>query len=228
MWTAQLRAVNVGSMTEVTQGMLYPTSYAPAPPQGQQQPAPYPTTGPGYPASQLPAPRRPRNTPGILGAVVGTIGLVCGVVALIATLTKPSPPAPAPAPAAAQPFMFSTDIDKQWCVALRPLLLESLEMTPGAVVENGPSGIEYQRFSAWAPGWAAEMTDAMNTAALKGSANGWLDRTGRRMVDLTTSILFIQPDSGWTSVARYEFNDAAATGTTVNAYCRSIGEPVRP
>lgn len=227
MWTVQLRAVNVGSMTEVTQGMLYPT-YAPAPPQGQQQPAPYPTTGPGFPVSQIPAPRRPRNMLGVLGTIVGIVGLVCGVVALIVTLTRPSPAAPPPAPVAAQPFMFSEEIDRQWCISMRPLLLESLEMTPGAVVENGPSGIEYQKFSAWVPGWAEQMTDAMNAAALKGSANGWLDRTGRRMVDLTTSIVFIQRDSGWTSVARYEFNDAAATGTTVNAYCRSIGEPVRP
>lgn len=206
------------------------TGYAPAPPQGQQQqPVPYPATGPGYPVPPpTPAPRRPRNILGILGAIGGTIGLICGVVALIVTLTRPEPAAPPPAPAAAEPFMFSTTTDKQWCVALRPLLVESLEMTPGSVVENGPEGAEFQRYSGWVNGWAERMTAAMNAAAAEGSANGWLDRTGRRMVDLTTSILFIQRDSGWTSVARYEFNDAAATGTTVNAYCRSIGEPVRP
>ncbi|SIB95245.1 Uncharacterised protein [Mycobacteroides abscessus subsp. abscessus] len=205
------------------------TGYAPAPPQGQQQqPVPYPATGPGYPATQPPAPRGPRNIPGILGAIGGTIGLICGVIALSVTLTRPEPATPTPPPAADKPFMFSTDTDKQWCISMRPLLVESLEMTPGSVVENGPEGAEFQRYSGWVTGWAERMTAAMNAAAAQGSANGWLDRTGRRMVDLTTSILFIQRDSGWTGVARYEFNDAAATGTTVNAYCRSIGEPVRP
>ncbi len=206
------------------------TGYAPAPPQGQQQqPVPYPSTGPGYPV--LPpasAPRGPRNILGILGAIGGTIGLVCGVVALIVTLTRPEPAAPPPAPAAAKPFMFSTNTDKQWCVAMRPLRSENMDMTPAAVIDNGPSGAEYQKFSAWVTGWSERMTAALNKAAENGSKDGWLDRTARREVDLTVAVGVIKTDQWWTADASWVFNDAAHTGTTINAYCRSIGEPVRP
>lgn len=211
-------------MTEVGQGTVYQT-YAPAPPQGQQQPAPYPTTGPGYPVPQLPAPRRPRNLFGVLGAVVGTVGLVCGVVALIVTLTRPAPPAPTPAPTAAQPFMFSPEVDKQWCISMRPLLAERMDMTPAEVISNGPGGREYRNFASWVGGWSERMTTAMNQADHVG---GGLDRTARRAVDMTVAVSFIKDDSWWNQDARYVFNDAAETSTTVNAYCRSVGEPVRP
>lgn len=160
--------------------------------------------------------------------MVGTVGLVCGVVALIVTLTRPAPAAPPPAPAAAQPFMFSEDIDKQWCISMRPLRAENMDMTPAAVIDNGPSGIEYQKFAAWVPGWAERMTAALNKAADNGSKDGWLDRTARREVDLTVAVSVVKHDQWWTADTSWVFNDAAHTGTTINAYCRSIGEPVRP
>ncbi|CAA0126538.1 Uncharacterised protein [Mycolicibacterium vanbaalenii] len=45
---------------------------------------------------------------------------------------------------------------------------------------------------------------------------------------MTVAVSFIKDDSWWNQDARYVFNDAAETSTTVNAYCRSVGEPVRP
>ncbi|WP_078293441.1 hypothetical protein [Mycobacterium sp. D16R24] len=215
-------------MTEVVQGMTY-AGYAAAPPQGQQQqPVPYPATGPGYPAPPpTPAPR-PKNIPGILGAIGGTIGLICGVVALIVTLTRPEPVAPTPAPVASQPFMFSPETDKQWCISMRSLRAESMDMTPASVIDNGPSGIEYQKFASWVKDWSERMSAALNKAADNGSKDGWLDRTARREVDLLVAVGAIKPDQWWTADTSWVFNDAAHTGTTINAYCRSIGEPVRP
>ena len=209
--------------------MQYPmATYTPEPATTQGAPVGQPLT---YGPMQAPSRPQPRNFWSIVAAAAGVFGLVLGGVALIIALIKPSPEPTALAPAVPPPapaFMFSTEQDKQWCATMRPLLAESLDMTPSTVIGHGPDGIEYQRFSAWVRGWAERMNSTMNDVAAKGSANSWLDRTGRRMTDLTTAVTLINHDGSWARVAGYEFNDAAATGTSINSYCRSIGEPVRP
>lgn len=215
-----------GLMTDVASSQSYGVVYAP-PPVGQPM---QPPVAPGYAGAPPPPPRGPRNRLGLIGAVAGVIGLVLSVIALVVAVTRPGSEAstPTPVPQASSPFIFSSATDQQWCVSMRPLLAESLEIATSAVMDNGPDGTEYQRFDSWVTGWANRMTSEMNTAAEKGSANSWLDRSGRQKVDLTVAVKFIAHDQWWKSDAGDLYNRAASIGTSINAYCRSIGEPVKP
>lgn len=215
-----------GFMTDYASSQSYGVVYAP-PPVGQ------PMHGPGTPAyAGVPPqpPRGPRNLLAIAGAVAGTAALVVSIIALVITVARSPSEAPAQSPSqpASKPFMFSTSADKQWCISMRPLLAESLEIATSAVMDNGPYGPEYQRFDSWVTGWADRMTSEMNGAAERGSANSWLDRSGRQKVDLTVGVKFIAHDQWWKSDAGDLYNRAASVGTSINAYCRSVGEPVNP
>lgn len=207
-------------MTEVVQPQIYPVvSYPPG------IPAPVGQV-PGH-LAQGPAPQRPSGRWWtVVAAASGVLGLALGVAALAVAVSKP-PPAETNQPTLtrAQPQMFDAVADKQWCSTMRPLLAERMDMTPADVIGNGPSGAEYRKFAAWVGGWSERMTTAMNHPERN---DGWLDRSARRAVDMTVAVSFIKDDEWWTQDARYVFNDAAETSTTVNAYCRSLGEPVRP
>lgn len=211
-----------GVMTDVASSQSYGVVYAP-PPVGQPM---HGSAAPGYPGVP-PPPRGPRNLLGIVGGIAGCLGLVLGVIALIVSLaTRPSVSGPPPtAPQPPKPFMISDTTDKQWCAAMRPLLQENLEMTPSTVVDGGPDGAEYAKYSAWVRGWADRMTSSMNGLA-ESSGSGWLDRTGRRLVDLTISVSFVNHDQWFKTDAAPIFNEAAVVTTSIRSYCRSVGEPV--
>lgn len=98
---------------------------------------------------------------------------------------------------------------------------------PSAVIDHGPNGVDFQRYSAWVNGWADRIKGSLD-ATVRSQGSGWLDRAGRRLIDRTVAVNLIAHDEFWTADARYVFNDAAETGNPVMGYCRQLGEPVFP
>lgn len=210
------------TMSDMTSAQSYGVVYA-TPPVGQSM---LPPGAPGYVGPLPNTPRGPKNLLSVIGAVAGVLGLIIGSTALVFTVTRPSPVSPPPVQPAAKPFMVSADADKQWCSSLRPLLQENLDMTPPGIIDAGPSGEEYVKYSAWVRGWADRMNSALNKTA-EANGSGWLDRTGRRLTDLTLAVSFVNHDQWFKTDAGPVFNDAASVSTSIASYCRSVGEPVR-
>ncbi|WP_079608912.1 hypothetical protein [Mycobacteroides abscessus] len=127
----------------------------------------------------------------------------------------------------AESFIFNRESDKQWCRAMRPLLAETIDMMPAAVIDHGPNGAEFQRYSAWVNGWAERTKESLDTL-VRSQGPGWLDRAGRQLVDRTLAVNLVVHDEFWTPDARYIFNDSAEIGNPINGYCRQLGEPVVP
>lgn len=170
----------------------------------------------------------------VAAAVMSAAALIGAVVAIFvagSARNDVSPPVAsstsAAAPATAESFIFNRDSDKQWCRTMRPLLAETIDMMPSAVIDHGPNGAEFQRYSAWVNGWATRTKESLD-GLVRAQGSGWLDRAGRRMIDRTVAVNLVVHDEFWTADARYIFNDSAEVGNPINGYCRQLGEPVVP
>lgn len=179
-------------------------------------------------------PAQHRRGLAVAAAVMSAAALIGAVVAIFvagSARNDVSPPAAsstsAAAPATAESFIFNRDSDKQWCRTMRPLLAETIDMMPSAVIDHGPNGAEFQRYSAWVNGWAARTKESLD-GLVRAQGSGWLDRAGRRMIDRTVAVNLVVHDEFWTADARYIFNDSAEVGNPINGYCRQLGEPVVP
>ncbi|SKW97409.1 Uncharacterised protein [Mycobacteroides abscessus subsp. abscessus] len=42
---------------------------------------------------------------------------------------------------------------------MRPLLAETIDMMPSAVIDHGPTGAEFQRYSSWVNGLGRKVQD---------------------------------------------------------------------
>jgi hypothetical protein len=176
----------------------------------------------------IPRVRHRRSWLGLSAVLMSAGALICAVVAVvIATVGRNSSASSAPALTTApssytSSFVFNKDADKRWCESLRPLLEEARTMSTAGVIDNGPTGDEFRRYSAWVIGWADRIISAMDTANKHGSAGSWLDRSGHRLVDFSVGVNVIKPDKWWTSDTRPVFNEAAEVGTTISSYCAQL------
>lgn len=181
----------------------------------------------------VPPPQRQRGLT-VAAAVMSAAALIGAVVAIFvagSARNDVSPPAASStsvaAPATAESFIFNRDSDKQWCRTMRPLLAERIDTMPSAVIDHGPNGAEFQRYSAWVNGWADRTKGSLDTL-VRTQGSGWLDRAARQLVDRTVAVNLVVHDEFWTPDARYIFNDAAEAGNPITGYCRALGEPVFP
>ncbi len=188
-----------------------------------------------YPPGPVGAPTPQRQRGLVVAAAVMSAAALIGAVAAIfvagSARKDDSPPtASSASPSSsteAESFIFNRDSDKQWCRTMRPFLAETIDMMPSAVIDHGPNGAEFQRYSAWVNGWADRTKGSLDTL-VRAQGSGWLDRAGRRMIDRTVAVNLVVHDEFWTADARYIFNDSAEVGNPINGYCRQLGEPVFP
>lgn len=187
------------------------------------------------PVGALPPSQRPHGL--VIAAAVMSAAALIGAAAAVfvagSARKDVAPPivassASASPSTAAESFIFNRESDKQWCRAMRPLLAETIDMMPAAVIDHGPNGAEFQRYSAWVNGWAERTKESLDTLVRSQGGPGWLDRAGRQLVDRTLAVNLVVHDEFWTPDARYIFNDSAEIGNPINGYCRQLGEPVVP
>lgn len=169
----------------------------------------------------------------VAAAVMSAAALIGAVLAIFVAesarkdVSSPVTSVASPPSVTTESFIFNKDSDKQWCRTMRPLLAETIDMMPSAVIDHGPNGAEFQRYSAWVDGWAARAKASLDgLVGLQGS--GWLDRAGREIIDRTLAVNLVVHDEFWTADARYIFNDSAEAANPVMGYCRQLGEPVVP
>ncbi|MBE5413476.1 Uncharacterised protein [Mycobacteroides abscessus subsp. abscessus] len=181
------------------------------------------------------SPPPPRQRGLVVAAAVMSAAALIGAVAAVfiagSARKDVSPPAASSTSpsgsATVESFIFNKESDKQWCRTMRPLLAETIDMMPSAVIDHGPTGAEFQRYSSWVNGWADRTKGSLDTL-VRAQGSGWLDRAGRRMIDRTVAVNLVVHDEFWTADARYIFNDSAEVGNPINGYCRQLGEPVVP
>lgn len=187
------------------------------------------------PVGAPPPPQRPRGfiiAAAVMMSAAALIGAAVAVVVAGSARNDVSPPAsssasPSPSSTAAESFIFNRESDKQWCRTMRPFLAERIDMMPSAVIDHGPNGAEFQRYSTWVNSWAERTKESLD-ALVRSQGSGWLDRAGRQLVDRTLAVNLVVHDEFWTPDARYIFNDAAEGGNPITGYCRQLGEPVFP
>lgn len=193
-------------------------------------PQPYNMT---VPVGAPPPPQRPRGLV-IVAALMSAAALIGAAVAVFVAesarkdVSPPASSSSSPSSSStAESFIFNRESDKQWCRTMRPFLAETIDMMPAAVIDRGPNGTEFQRYSAWVNSWAERTKESLD-ALVRSQGSGWLDRAGRQLVDRTLAVNLVVHDEFWTPDARYIFNDSAEIGNPINGYCRQLGEPVVP